>query len=80
MAYFARPFVIQANLGKAPREETRHNAASAMCLADDWAEDGYSNIRITDQDGVARSPESFRARLPLRKLAIQRQREMRAPQ
>ncbi|WP_156383995.1 hypothetical protein [Methylobacterium sp. Leaf456] len=52
---------------------TRCNPASAMCLADDWAEVGCSDIRIADRDGIPHSPASFRAKLPLRK-RIERRR------
>lgn len=61
------PFKISAACGGEPRTATRCNPASAMCLADDWAEDGCSDIRIEDQHGVRHSPDSFRANLPLRK-------------
>lgn len=63
----AIPFTISAAFQGRPRSATRCNPASAMCLADDWAEGGCSDIRIADRDGVSYSPDGFRANLPLRK-------------
>jgi hypothetical protein len=78
MTNFAPTFTILADTKDGEAKETRCKAASAMCLAEDWVEAGYKNVRIVDREGLAHSPESFRARLPLRKLIMQRQREMRA--
>ncbi len=66
------PFTISADLHGQPRRATRCNPASAMCLADDWAEDGCSDIRIADRQGIRHSPDAFRAKLPLRRRIEQR--------
>ncbi len=65
MSSSAIPFTISAALNGQRRTATRCNPASAMCLADDWAEIGCSDIRIADREGIAHSPASFRAKLPL---------------
>lgn len=67
MSYNAQPFTISADSGDGPRSATRHQAASAMCLADDWAEAGCWNVQVTDSKGVARDRQQFRATLPLAK-------------
>ncbi len=59
MPYAATPYTISASNQGKPRKATRNNASSAMCLADDWAEKGSSDIWITDVNGVVRSPEDF---------------------
>lgn len=79
MPYKATPHTVSASINGKLREATRLLPASAMCLADNWAEEGYIDIQITDQFGVAYSPENFRARLPIRKLIIRRQRGALAP-
>lgn len=66
MSATTNPFTISAALHGKPRTATRCNPASAMCLADDWAEIGCSDIRIADRQGIPHSPDSFRAKLPLR--------------
>lgn len=53
-------FVISAQCQGGLREATRNLAASAMCLADDWAEDGCACVRVTDARGVVRDREQFR--------------------
>lgn len=66
------PYTISAAYRGKPRTATRCNPASAQCLADDWAEEGCSDIRIADRDGVSHAPERFRANLPLRRRIEQR--------
>jgi hypothetical protein len=59
----ARPprFTVSANYRGHHKEAMRSLAASAMCLADDWANKGYADIRITDGIGVTMSRERFRS-------------------
>lgn len=66
------PYTITAVLGGKSRTATRCSAASAQCVADDWAEEGCSDIRIADRDGTVHAPDRFRANLPLRKRIEQR--------
>ena len=73
----AATYTITASLQGNPRKATRCNPTSAMCLAYDWMEDGCSDIRITNCDGVSQPANSFRANLPLRKRLDQRFRETR---
>ncbi len=68
MTYRAQPFVILADTDEGVARQTRHNAASAMCLADDWDEAGYRNVRIVDQDGVTLDRRQFRETLTLVKV------------
>lgn len=59
----ARPprFTVSANYQGHHMEARRSLAASAMCLADDWANRGYADIQITDGAGVIMSRERFRS-------------------
>lgn len=66
------PYTITAACEGRLRTATRCNAASAQCVADDWAEEGCSDIRIADRDGVSHAPDRFRANLPLRRRVEQR--------
>ena len=75
----AMPFTISAALHGMPRTATRCNPASATCLADDWAEDGCSDIRIADREGIPHSPASFRSKLPLRRRIERRRLELWMP-
>ncbi|SFL93233.1 hypothetical protein [Methylorubrum salsuginis] len=54
-------FVVSAFHHGAPCEARRGLAASAMCLADRWAELDYADIRITTHRGVVMTREQFRA-------------------
>jgi hypothetical protein len=66
MSGTASRFTISAFCEQGYIQATRCNRASAMCLADDWAESGFSDIQITSPDGVNRSPALFRAGLTAR--------------
>lgn len=59
------PFTISGHYRGIVQAETRSSAASAMCLADDWAEFDWQDIKITDGAGVVRTPDEFRANLRL---------------
>lgn len=73
------PYTISAAFDGKLRESTRCNPASAVCLADDWAEEGGSDIQIAGADGLSRSTSYIRDNLTLRKLVIRRQREAWTP-
>lgn len=75
MSGTASRFTISAFCEQGYIQATRCNRASAMCLADDWAESGFSDIQITSPDGVTRSPDLFRAGLPLVALVSRRRRK-----
>ncbi len=67
-----QPFIILAETENGLRQQTRRHAASAMCLADDWADAGYGNVRIVSPDGVTHTRQQFRAKLPLVKKSRRR--------
>lgn len=73
-AYSPRPFTISAEDENGLRSATRRQAASAMCLADDWAEEGCTNVLVTCPDNIAHSRPQFRATLPLIRAALARRR------
>ncbi|MFG5120206.1 hypothetical protein [Methylorubrum sp. POS3] len=72
MSYCAQPFIILAETGAELLRQTRHQAASAMCLADDWAEAGYRNVRIVNGAGAEQDRRQFRETLTLVKQARKR--------
>lgn len=72
MTYFSKPFVILADTADGIVKRSRHNRASAMCLADDWAEVGYTNVRIVNQDGLEQNRRQFWETLLLVRLARRR--------
>lgn len=78
MSHGSCPFVILAGTGEGAVRQHRLNPASAMCLADAWAEARYENVRIVDPEGVERDRSQFRETLKLvqrmkrRALALER--------
>jgi hypothetical protein len=65
MSHCSGPFVIRADTKVGVSRQHRLNRASAMCLADAWAEAGYDNVRIIDPDGTERDRSQFRETLKL---------------
>ncbi len=59
------PFTISAECRGFSQAAKRTLAASAMVLADKWADLGCHSIQITDGVGVSRGRAEFRANLPL---------------
>lgn len=76
MAYMTQPFTILADTKAGEEKQIRHNRASPMCLADDWAETGHTNIRIIDPDGTERDRRQFRETLTVVKQVRQRARAL----
>lgn len=69
MTHSAQPFVILADTKTGVARQTRLSRASAMCLADTWAEAGHENVRIIDSNGVERDRSQFRETLKIVKQA-----------
>ncbi len=76
MIYRTQIFVILADTRIGSIRHTRHNASSAMCLADDLAEAGYRNVRIINPDGIEQDRQQFRNELPLVKRMRRRARAL----
>lgn len=75
MSKTVSPFTITAERQGKARSAKRCNAASAMCVADDWAELGWRNIKIIDGMGTVQDRTEFRANLPLVKRLALRQHD-----
>ncbi len=65
MSHGSRPFIILADTEAGTARQLRLDRASAMCLADAWAEAGYENVRIVDSDGAERDRNQFRETLKI---------------
>lgn len=72
MTYIAQLFVILAETKSGEARQVRRNRASAMCIADDWAEAGWGNVRIVDPDGIEHDRCQFRKTLTIVKQAKRR--------
>lgn len=61
-------YTISGTIDGERQTASRGNPASAMCLADTWSRMGGFDIASADPQGVAHTPDQFRAKLPLRRL------------
>lgn len=67
-------YTITADCRWGPRKATRASASSAMCLADDWAEEGCYSVHVTDGAGTVLDRDAFRATLPIVRRMAERRR------
>lgn len=56
-------YVISASCGDETRSDTRVNPASAVVLAMKWVHEGFTNVKITSQNGRTHSVAAAQHRL-----------------